>query len=62
MLLEKGFFIREKITKGVVWIESINRWDKNIVIGRMDYVEGRYVRLTEIVPTFEEFYKKYEDV
>ena len=62
ILLEKGEFIRDKKTKGVLWIENINRWDKSVVIGKMDYVDNKYIRLTEIVPTFEEFYERFEDI
>ena len=61
MILEIGEFIRYKGSKQIRWIESIDRHDKMITLGKMDYKDERYVK-TYILLTWKEFYEKFEDV
>ena len=61
MLLEEGEFVQYKGSKQIRWIESIDRYNKMITLGKMDYKDKRYVK-TFIYLTWEEFYNKFEDV
>lgn len=65
MLLEQGEFIKEKITKQVVWIEKINKYRGIVEIGNMDCIitHGKPIYTKEIkIVTIEDFYKRYEDL
>ena len=61
ILIEIGEFVQYKGSKQIRWIESIDRHNKMITLGRMDYKDERYIK-TFIYLTWEEFYKKFEDV
>ena len=61
MLLEKGEFIRHKITKAIKWIEQIDKHNKFITLGVMEYKDRKYLKTFELV-TFKEFYERYEDI
>ena len=61
MLLEKGEFIRCVKTGAIRWIEQIDRRNKLITLGKMEYKDNRYSK-SFLMVTFKEFYEEYEDV